>query len=133
MQQSSDNPYANNPPPPVNADAYASSSPYAAGIAGQESVPKPAASYTPGGETGKHNLASEYYGTEANPSNNNGADFADHSYEYEQAQANAANGGNPPPGYDTTASGYAPPSGPPPAHTTGQYAAPSGPPPSTKY
>lgn len=130
MQQS-DNPYANNPPPPTDG-TYGSYSQY--GGAGPTA---PETAYTGDGKATSGGEAASYYGSAANPSNNytstnsysspsgnNGLEA--HSYEYEQAAANGQAPAAPPPAYGTNSGqGFAPPAGPPPGQS---YAPPSGPP-----
>jgi len=114
------NPYANNPPPPSNTQAYGNSS------WNNTNVAAPPATYQP-------SMAGQYTGN-TNANNNE----HEHGYEWEQAReaerlereaaaggagAGAGTGpGVPPPGYNTTVdptNGYAPPSGAPPtkSHT----------------
>lgn len=129
----SDNPYANNPPPPTDG-TYGSYSAY--GGAGTTTQPETA--YTGDGKATTGGEAASYYGTSANPSNNyttsnsytspSSAPLESHSYEYEQAAAAGNGPAAPPPAYGSNPSGqgFAPPAGPPPGQS---YAPPSGPPP----
>jgi hypothetical protein len=102
----SSNPYANNPPPPTGTyGEYAGG-----GFAAPTSPPntyQPQGQATYNGNTGGE--AANYYGTKDTPLSGKDNELADHSYEYTQAQQNAAAAGNPPV-YD----GYAAPAGPPP-------------------
>ncbi|KAL7419396.1 hypothetical protein Q5752_006234 [Cryptotrichosporon argae] len=143
--QGSDNPYANNPPPPQNYSAY-QSNPYG------NNPPPPAQSYYPGqSQYGNGNAFQTYKGAQdGQQPHNTGASGAtgitgltgvqtgataagaadhEHGYEWEQARENerlereraGAGAEVPPPGYDV-ATTHA-------TDSTGQYAPPPGPPP----
>lgn len=127
--ETSDNPYANNPPPPTDG-TYGSYSQY-----GGAGVTQPETAYTGGKATGAGEAAS-YYGTGGATNNSYGGSAGNnleaHSYEYEQAAANGQTPAVPPPAYGSGAGGggsFAPPAGPPPGGAGSSYAPPSGPPP----